>query len=61
MSRGDAEETTAGVASAEQGTVVLDGPDGVAVTMTPDAADLTADRLHRAATEARAQPTVPRG
>jgi len=42
-----------GQASAEGDLVVLDGPDGVAVTMTADAADLTADSLHQAASEAR--------
>ena len=45
----------AGKAVAEQGYVVLDGPHGVAVAMTPDAADGTADSLHLAAAEARQQ------
>lgn len=44
-----------GEASAEDGQVVLDGPDGVAVTLTPDAADGTATSLAAAATEARQQ------
>ncbi len=35
--------------------VILDGPDGVAVTMTADAAALTAERLHAAALQAREQ------
>lgn len=45
----------AGQASAESGVVVLDGPDGVAVTMTADAAVLTAESLHSAAELARSQ------
>ena len=40
---------TPGEASVEQGVVLLDGPDGVAVAMTPDAAARTADRLREAA------------
>ncbi|PZQ76517.1 MAG: hypothetical protein DI563_06835 [Variovorax paradoxus] len=44
-----------GHATAERGVVLLDGPDGVAVTMTPDAAARTADSLYRAADEARSQ------
>jgi hypothetical protein len=39
----------AGHASAEDGLVILDGPDGVAVTMTPEAAALTAKSLEAAA------------
>lgn len=46
---------TGGMATAEQGLVLLDGPDGVAVAMTPDAADATAQSLAQAAIEARAQ------
>jgi hypothetical protein len=45
----------AGHATAEDGVVILDGPDGVAVTMTADAAALTAERLHAAALQARRQ------
>ena len=45
----------AGQASAEDGVVILDGPDGVAVTMTAEAAERTADSLHEAAGQARAQ------
>lgn len=45
----------AGKAHAEEGEVMLDGPDGVAVSMTPDAAESTAKDLLRAASEARAQ------
>lgn len=44
-----------GVASAEAGLVLLDGPDGVAIAMTPDAADATALSLQQAAAEARTQ------
>lgn len=43
----------AGVATAIDGVVVLDGPDGVAVTMTADAAAQTANSLLAAAHEAR--------
>lgn len=45
----------AGIASAENGFVVLDGPDGVAVTMTADAAEATGTSLLQAAEEARRQ------
>lgn len=44
-----------GVASAEDGLVVLDGPDGAALTMTPLAAVNTAHSLLRAAQEAEQQ------
>ncbi len=44
-----------GVATAEEGQVMLDGPDGVAVTMTPDAATETANSLIAAAERARSQ------
>ena len=52
---GNPPEAQAGEAVAEQGIVVLDGPNGVAVSMTPDAADATARSLHAAAEEARRQ------
>lgn len=42
-----------GHATAEGDVVVLDGPDGIAVTMTADAADQTANSLHQAASQAR--------
>jgi hypothetical protein len=45
----------AGKAAAQDGVVILDGPDGVAVTMTADAAARTADSLQEAAGQARAQ------
>ena len=37
----------------EQGLVIVEGPDGVAVTLTPDAAEETGRRMISAATEAR--------
>jgi hypothetical protein len=43
---------------AEQGAVVVEGPDGVAVTFTPEAADETSDRLVFAAGKARSQQIV---
>lgn len=42
-----------GVASAENGMVVLDGPDGIAITMTADAATRTGESLIAAAERAR--------
>ncbi len=41
--------------SAEQGEVIVDGPNGFAVSMSPEAARETSHRLHRAADEAAAQ------
>jgi len=38
-----------GVASVEDGIVLLDGPDGIAVSMTPQAARDTAESLRQAA------------
>jgi hypothetical protein len=40
---------------ADDGKVVLDGPDGVDVLMTPDAALETSDRLLAGATQAMGQ------
>ena len=40
--------------AAEQGNVIVEGPDGVAVTLTPDAAEETGRRMIHAALEARA-------
>lgn len=48
-------ETKPGVATAESGQVILDGPDGVAVAMTPDAARETGLRLIAAADAAERQ------
>ncbi|UIJ43960.1 hypothetical protein LZK98_12795 [Sphingomonas cannabina] len=50
----------AGHAVAEEGIVVLDGPDGVAITMTPEAAEQTARNLEQAAEEARRQREMQR-
>jgi hypothetical protein len=44
--------------SAENGQVVVDGPDGVAVSLTPPAALETSDRLHKAAVTAAAQGRI---
>ena len=41
--------------TADHGSVVIDGPDGVAVSMTPDAALETSERLLRAGLEAHGQ------
>ncbi|MDP5278470.1 hypothetical protein Q9Q95_06000 [Sphingomonas sp. DG1-23] len=48
-------ESKPGVAAAEQGLVLLDGPDGIAVAMTPEAADATGRSLIAAAEEAAGQ------
>ncbi|PTQ65699.1 hypothetical protein C8J45_101552 [Sphingomonas sp. PP-CE-3G-477] len=50
-------ETVAGVASAENGVVTLDGPDGLAIAMTPEAAAETGRRLIAAAERAATQST----
>lgn len=44
-----------GVATAEDGHVLLDGPDGVALTMSPEAALATAESLRAAAEKAIAE------
>lgn len=41
--------------AAVDGEVSLDGPDGVGLSMTPDAADETGRRLQKGAAEARTQ------
>jgi hypothetical protein len=51
----NAPETVPGVAVAEEGTVMLDGPDGVAITMTSPAAIETGRRLIAAGEEAARQ------
>ena len=43
------------VVAAEQGEVIVEGPDGVAVSLTPDAAEETARRMMLAVDEARRQ------
>lgn len=45
----------AGLATAEQGIVMLDGPNGVAVSMTPAAARATGEGLVAAAKVAETQ------
>ena len=41
--------------TAEHGEVAVDGPDGVAVSLTPEAAAETSDRLLHAAAQAKGQ------
>ena len=41
--------------TADAGNVTVDGPDGVEVVLTPQAAEETSDRLWVGATQARAQ------
>lgn len=48
-------ETQPGIASAEGGLVILDGPNGVAVTMTAAAALETGNNLLEAARAAKRQ------
>lgn len=50
-------ETIPGVAAAENGVVTLDGPDGLAIAMTPEAAAETGRRLIAAAALAVTQAT----
>ena len=44
--------------TAESGAVILDGPDGVAVALTPEAATETSDRLLFSAGKAKAQQII---
>lgn len=44
---------------AEEGNIIIEGPNGVAVTMSPDAAEETARRLLRAVSEARGENDNP--
>jgi hypothetical protein len=44
--------------NAEEGDVIVEGPDGVAVTLTPEAAEETAKRLKAAAETARRQKST---
>lgn len=46
---------TPSTVTAEQGEVVVEGPDGVAVSMTPEAALETSERLMRAGLAAHGQ------
>lgn len=48
-----------GIATAEGGLVLLDGPDGIAVTLTPQAAESTAQNLLAAARDALKQAETP--
>jgi len=50
-------QTEPGFASAEDGLVILDGPDGIAITMTADAALKTGNSLISAAEIAEQQIT----
>lgn len=43
-------------AAAEHGEVVLEGPDGLATSLTPRAARLSADDMHKAADVAENEP-----
>jgi hypothetical protein len=45
---------------AEEGVVEVDGPDNVDVTMTPEAAEETSDRLTSEAVKARGQRRLSR-
>jgi hypothetical protein len=49
-----------GSAVAEDGIVLLDGPDGIAISLTPDAAEQTGTSLIAAARAARKQGTPDR-
>jgi hypothetical protein len=48
-------ETEPGIATAEEGVVLLDGPDGIAMTLTADCAARTGQRLIEAAAAAERQ------
>lgn len=50
-----------GQANAENGEVMLDGPDGVAVSMTAEAARQTSKSLSDAADDADRQNAAPEG
>lgn len=47
------------IATAEGGLVLLDGPDGIAVTLTPQAAESTGRNLLAAARDAIKQTETP--
>lgn len=49
-------ESIPGIAEAENGLVTLDGPEGLAITFTPEAAAETGRRLIEAAALAANQP-----
>ncbi|MGU3391792.1 hypothetical protein [Sphingomonas sp. M1A8_2b] len=46
------------IATAEEGQVLVDGRDGVAVSLTPDAAAETSHRLRKAAVKAQGQMLI---
>jgi hypothetical protein len=46
--------------SAKDGEVILDGPDGVDVKMTPEAAEKTAEELEKGAAKAAGQRRLQR-
>ena len=46
--------------TADDGSVIVDGPDGVAVTLTPDAAIETSERLFEAGVIATGQDAIKR-
>jgi hypothetical protein len=46
--------------TAEEGEVIVDGPDGVAVSLTPDAALETSDRLMKGGLTAQGQKVEAR-
>lgn len=48
--------SVAGIASAEDGVVILDGPEGLAITLTAQAAAETGQSLIDAAAKAQRQP-----
>jgi hypothetical protein len=48
-------ETQPGVVNAEDGYVFLDGPDGIAITLTPEAATIMGESLIAAAKAAKKQ------
>lgn len=55
MISSNAPNTQPSLVTAEGGEVNVDGPDGLATSFTPDAAEETGRRLVDAASEARAQ------
>jgi len=50
-----ASQSEPSICAAEEGSVIVEGPDGVAITLTPDAAEETGRRMIKAASEARLQ------
>ena len=57
--RNDKVHDEASETEAVEGVVVVDGPDNVAVLLTPAAAERTADRLKKTAGHARGQIRGP--